>query len=96
MLAAFGARLSVRAGDGCRHVTVEGHHELSAQPVAVPGDPSSAAFPPTPVPENSVAVPKISVAEMKFSVAEKKFISATEFLAAATAVTGFITHPGKL
>ena len=45
MFTAFGARLSVRSVDGRRLVAVEGHHELAAQPVAVPGDPSSAAFP---------------------------------------------------
>ncbi|MGE0211212.1 MAG: 3-phosphoshikimate 1-carboxyvinyltransferase [Parvibaculaceae bacterium] len=45
MFTAFGARVSVRSVDAIRHVSVEGHHELVAQPVAVPGDPSSAAFP---------------------------------------------------
>jgi 3-phosphoshikimate 1-carboxyvinyltransferase len=45
MLKAFGARISVEEADGERHISVEGHHELAACPVAVPGDPSSAAFP---------------------------------------------------
>lgn len=45
MLEAFGARIAVETSSGERRITVEGHHELTAQPVAVPGDPSSAAFP---------------------------------------------------
>jgi 3-phosphoshikimate 1-carboxyvinyltransferase len=45
MLQAFGARISVELSGGERMIAVEGHRELSAQPVAVPGDPSSAAFP---------------------------------------------------
>jgi 3-phosphoshikimate 1-carboxyvinyltransferase len=45
MLAAFGARIAVDMRDGERHIAVTGHHELTARPVAVPGDPSSAAFP---------------------------------------------------
>jgi 3-phosphoshikimate 1-carboxyvinyltransferase len=28
-----------------RHITIEGQHELKAQALDVPGDPSSAAFP---------------------------------------------------
>lgn len=45
MLQAFGARISVEDDNGERHISVEGHHELVAGSVAVPGDPSSAAFP---------------------------------------------------
>jgi 3-phosphoshikimate 1-carboxyvinyltransferase len=45
MLQAFGARIAVEEGNGERHISVEGHHELTAGPVAVPGDPSSAGFP---------------------------------------------------
>jgi 3-phosphoshikimate 1-carboxyvinyltransferase len=46
MLGHFGARLVIEPLDGGgRRVTVEGHPELVAAPVAVPGDPSSAAFP---------------------------------------------------
>jgi 3-phosphoshikimate 1-carboxyvinyltransferase len=45
MLRAFGARLSVMDKDGERHIAVEGQHELAAQSIDVPGDPSSAAFP---------------------------------------------------
>lgn len=45
MLASFGARISVAAKDGVRHISIEGRHELKAQELAIPGDPSSAAFP---------------------------------------------------
>jgi 3-phosphoshikimate 1-carboxyvinyltransferase len=45
MLTAFGAHLSVMVKDGERHVAIEGQHELTAQSIEVPGDPSSAAFP---------------------------------------------------
>lgn len=46
MLAHFGARIHVEA-DGAhgRRVTLKGQPELAAQPVMVPADPSSAAFP---------------------------------------------------
>ena len=45
MLQAFGAALSVETAGGKRHIAVRGHAELMPQPIAVPGDPSSAAFP---------------------------------------------------
>jgi 3-phosphoshikimate 1-carboxyvinyltransferase len=45
MLKAFGAAISVHKGPEGREIAVEGHHELKAQAVTVPGDPSSAAFP---------------------------------------------------
>jgi 3-phosphoshikimate 1-carboxyvinyltransferase len=46
MLGHFGARLRIEPDpDGGRRITVEGHPELSAAPITVPGDPSSAAFP---------------------------------------------------
>ncbi len=45
MLAAFGARLSIEQQDGGRQISIEGQHELTAQEIEVPGDPSSAAFP---------------------------------------------------
>ncbi len=45
MLAAFGARLAVEQKDDGRHISIEGQHELTAQEIEVPGDPSSAAFP---------------------------------------------------
>ena len=46
MLAGFGAALRVEtAGDGTRVITLAGEAELRPQAIAVPGDPSSAAFP---------------------------------------------------
>ena len=46
MLGHFGAKVRVEPdADGGRHITVEGYPELIAAPIAVPGDPSSAAFP---------------------------------------------------
>jgi 3-phosphoshikimate 1-carboxyvinyltransferase len=45
MLTSFGAKISVLMKDGARHISVEGQHELTAQDLDIPGDPSSAAFP---------------------------------------------------
>ncbi len=45
MLKSFGAHISVADKDGARHISIEGRHELAAQAIDVPGDPSSAAFP---------------------------------------------------
>jgi 3-phosphoshikimate 1-carboxyvinyltransferase len=46
MLRGFGAALDVaEAADGRRRITVAGERELEATGLAVPGDPSSAAFP---------------------------------------------------
>lgn len=45
MLTSFGAKLAVETVDGVRHITLDGQHELKAQTFAIPGDPSSAAFP---------------------------------------------------
>jgi len=45
MLTSFGASISVTEKDGARHIAIEGRHELKAQHIDVPGDPSSAAFP---------------------------------------------------
>ncbi len=46
MLAGFGAELSVeRDTDGARIISIRGEAELRPQQIAVPGDPSSAAFP---------------------------------------------------
>lgn len=45
MLAGFGARITVEEGEDGRHISVAGQHELRAQHLAIPGDPSSAAFP---------------------------------------------------
>lgn len=45
MLKGFGARLAVEHKSDGRHISIEGQHELTAQALDVPGDPSSAAFP---------------------------------------------------
>ncbi|WP_157016237.1 3-phosphoshikimate 1-carboxyvinyltransferase [Mesorhizobium xinjiangense] len=46
MLASFGAALEVESDrDGARHIRIEGQGRLTGQTIAVPGDPSSAAFP---------------------------------------------------
>ncbi len=46
MLQAFGAEIEIEAGeDGARVIRLEGRPNLKGQPIAVPGDPSSAAFP---------------------------------------------------
>ena len=45
MLTAFGAKLTVTEKEGARHISVAGQHELKAQNLDIPGDPSSAAFP---------------------------------------------------
>src|SRR5438270_2328610 len=46
MLGHFGAKIATEPAEGGgRRITVEGWPELAAAPVAVPGDPSSAAFP---------------------------------------------------
>jgi 3-phosphoshikimate 1-carboxyvinyltransferase len=45
MLKGFGARIAVAQNDDGNHITIEGGHELKAQAINVPGDPSSAAFP---------------------------------------------------
>ena len=44
MLQAFGARIEVTRENGGRTIAVEGQHDLVAQNLVVPGDPSSAAF----------------------------------------------------
>ena len=45
MLTSFGAKISVAMKNGVRHISIEGQHELKAQNLDIPGDPSSAAFP---------------------------------------------------
>ncbi|MCR4266350.1 3-phosphoshikimate 1-carboxyvinyltransferase [Nitratireductor sp. ZSWI3] len=46
MLAGFGAALEVETdAEGVRHIRIEGQPRLVGQTIAVPGDPSSAAFP---------------------------------------------------
>ena len=44
MLGAFGARISYGTDVDGRHIAIDGQNELKAQAIAVPGDPSSAAF----------------------------------------------------
>ncbi|WP_373488773.1 3-phosphoshikimate 1-carboxyvinyltransferase, partial [Blastomonas sp.] len=45
MLAGFGAQIAVETDrEGVRHISVTGPCDLTAQDIAVPGDPSSAAF----------------------------------------------------
>jgi 3-phosphoshikimate 1-carboxyvinyltransferase len=44
MLIAFGAKLGIEQHGQARHISVTGHRELKAQSIAVPADPSSAAF----------------------------------------------------
>ena len=44
MLQHFGARLEIKPAGAGRAITVTGHAELAGRNVAVPGDPSSAAF----------------------------------------------------
>jgi 3-phosphoshikimate 1-carboxyvinyltransferase len=46
MLEAFGASIDIATGDdGTRTIRIDGRHDLKPQRIAVPGDPSSAAFP---------------------------------------------------
>ncbi len=46
MLKGFGAELEVETdGDGVRHIRLQGQGKLTGRTIAVPGDPSSAAFP---------------------------------------------------
>jgi 3-phosphoshikimate 1-carboxyvinyltransferase len=44
MLSAFGAKISIGSDAGKRHIAITGQQELTARTIAVPGDPSSAAF----------------------------------------------------
>jgi 3-phosphoshikimate 1-carboxyvinyltransferase len=46
MLAGFGAAIEVETdAEGARHIRIEGQGRLTGQVIAVPGDPSSSAFP---------------------------------------------------
>ncbi|MGR3403026.1 MAG: 3-phosphoshikimate 1-carboxyvinyltransferase [Paracoccus sp. (in: a-proteobacteria)] len=63
MLAGFGAQIRTETTDQGHVVTLAGRPELRAQPVAVPRDPSSAAFPVAAaliVPGSQVRVPGVS------------------------------------
>jgi 3-phosphoshikimate 1-carboxyvinyltransferase len=44
MLEAFGAKIEIGEENGARSISIVGQKELKAQVIAVPGDPSSAAF----------------------------------------------------
>ena len=64
MLAGFGAQLSVEETDEGRVITLTGQPELTGQTIAVPRDPSSAAFPVCAaliVPGSDVLVPNIGL-----------------------------------
>lgn len=64
MLAGFGADLRVEMRDGERHIAIHGEAELKPQQLAVPGDPSSAAFPlvaATIVPGSAVTVENVGI-----------------------------------
>ncbi|MCV6584520.1 MAG: 3-phosphoshikimate 1-carboxyvinyltransferase [Marinibacterium sp.] len=64
MLAGFGAEITVEEVDGKRVITLTGQPELSPQVIAVPRDPSSAAFPVCAaliVPGSDVLVPGIGL-----------------------------------
>ncbi|HUR44115.1 MAG TPA: 3-phosphoshikimate 1-carboxyvinyltransferase [Aestuariivirga sp.] len=45
LLQGFGASLRIEQKEDGRHISIAGQHELKAQEIDVPGDPSSAAFP---------------------------------------------------
>lgn len=63
MLAGFGATIRTEITDEGRIITLQGRPELQAQPVAVPRDPSSAAFPVAAallVPGSEITVPGVS------------------------------------
>lgn len=63
MLAGFGARIRTEITDEGRVITLTGRPELVPQPVAVPRDPSSAAFPVAAaliVPGSQIRVPGVS------------------------------------
>ncbi len=64
LLEAFGASIRVETGGDRAEISVEGHAELAPAPVAVPGDPSSAAFPGVMallVPDSALAVSGVGV-----------------------------------
>jgi 3-phosphoshikimate 1-carboxyvinyltransferase len=44
MLKAFGAKILIDQHGDARHISITGHNELTAQRIAIPADPSSAAF----------------------------------------------------
>ncbi len=65
MLRHFGGDVSVEVlSDGASAITVRGHAELTAAPIVVPGDPSSAAFPAVAallVPNSDITLPNVGM-----------------------------------
>ena len=74
MLAGFGAQVKVELlGNGGRAVSVKGHPELTGQTVAVPADPSSAAFPAVAallVPGSAVTLPGVGINPLRAGLYE--------------------------
>jgi 3-phosphoshikimate 1-carboxyvinyltransferase len=73
MLRHFGAAVAVEPAEGGRRITIEGFPELSAVPVSVPGDPSSAAFPLVAgllVPDSEVTVEGVGVNPLRIGLFE--------------------------
>ncbi|MEM9262681.1 MAG: 3-phosphoshikimate 1-carboxyvinyltransferase [Pseudomonadota bacterium] len=73
MLKAFGVTLEITDGDGVRHLKLTGGQRLKATDVAVPGDPSSAAFPIVAaliVPESNVLVKDVLMNPLRIGIFE--------------------------
>jgi 3-phosphoshikimate 1-carboxyvinyltransferase len=73
MLRHFGAAVAIEPVDGGRRITLEGLPELSAAPISVPGDPSSAAFPVVAgllVPGSEVTVERVGVNPLRTGLFE--------------------------
>jgi 3-phosphoshikimate 1-carboxyvinyltransferase len=73
MLRHFGAAVAVMAQEGGRRITVTGFPELVPAPIAVPGDPSSAAFPLIAgliVPDSQVTIERVGVNPLRTGLIE--------------------------
>lgn len=74
LLRHFGANVDVEPlANGGRRITLDGQPELSARPVAVPGDPSSAAFPLVAallIPSSDVTLTNIGVNPLRIGLLE--------------------------
>ncbi|MFN3076644.1 MAG: 3-phosphoshikimate 1-carboxyvinyltransferase, partial [Alphaproteobacteria bacterium] len=74
ILRGFGAELSVEPSeDGGRIITLRGQPEITGRPVAVPGDPSSAAFPAVAaliVPDSEVTLRNVGINPLRFGLYE--------------------------
>ena len=73
MLRHFGAAVAVMAQEGGRRITVTGLPELVPAPIAVPGDPSSAAFPLIAgliVPDSQVTIERVGVNPLRTGLIE--------------------------